>query len=287
MQLFKKKWVLAILLMIALVGILFIATKKFSKQQIMEGGTRIGWVSDIHADRFKKRDVDSGLLYPKKYMEYLPKVFDAMKDEGINVVIATGDNTNSGDDNYARELKRIAEEKKMDVIWVRGNHDNDEVMEILGVSGEDYYFRDYKGTRIIIMDTTEYLNGEYDYKGGVSSDQLAWLREAMQTDKEIIVAMHIPIFDSDTEKYNIHDLEGEFLGVSENVLERFSELEKVLRESGKVKIVLNGHWHVRWQKEYNGVRYFGQSALTREKSGMGAYATINLDNKQVDYKFAR
>lgn len=282
---FSKKLIWLVLAAAFLGSLFFVFVKKDDLGVFQEKEAKIGWVSDIHADRFKKRDVDSGLLYPKKYLEYLPKVFKAMKDEGIEVVIATGDNTNSGDDNYARDLKRIAEEKKMDVIWVRGNHDNDEVMGILGA--EDYYFRDYGDTRIIVMDTTEYLNDEYDYKGGVSPRQLAWLRESLKTDKEVIVAMHIPVFDSDTTTINIHDLKGEFFGASQDVLERFSELEKILRESGKVKAVLSGHWHVMWQKEYNGVRYLGLPALTRELSGMGAYATINLDNKQVDYKFAR
>ena len=94
-------------------GFLFVYINRddFDIFQKQEQGTRIGWVSDIHADRFKKRDVDSGMLYPKQYMEYLPKAFEAMKDEGISVVIATGDNTNSVDDYYARDLKEIADEK--------------------------------------------------------------------------------------------------------------------------------------------------------------------------------
>jgi len=266
------------------VSIFFVLVKKYGLHYLIQSETKIGWVTDIHADRFKKRDVDSGIIYPKKYMEYLPKTLDAMKDEGVDVVIATGDNTNSGDDNYARDLKRIADEKKMEVLWVRGNHDNDEVMGILGV--EDYYYNDYGNTRIIVMDTTEYLNSEYDYKGGVNPEQLAWLREAVKTDKEIIVAMHIPVFDSDTEAINTYDLKSEFFGLSQDVLERFSELEGILSESNNVKMVLSGHWHMSWRKEYNGIEYYGESALTREGSE-GAYATINLENNQVDYKFAK
>ena len=246
---------------------------------------KIGWVSDIHADRFKRRDVDSGLLRPKKYKEYLPKVFDAMRAEGINVVIATGDNTNSGDEKYAEDIERIAKEKKMKVIWVRGNHDNDGVMKILGVNKKQYYFQDINNTRIIVLDSTEYPNGEYDYSGGISQEQLEWLKKVVKTKKQVVIAMHIPIFEEDIASVNIHDLKGNFSGVGD-ILERYAELEKILRENNNVKIVFSGHWHVSWQKEYNGIKYYGESALTRDGEE-GAYATINLKNNQVDYKFAK
>lgn len=246
---------------------------------------KIGWVTDIHADRFKKRDVDSGKLYPKKYKEYLPKVFEVMKAENIDVVIATGDNTNSGDDNYAVDLARIAKEKKMKVIWVKGNHDDGEIMKILGVSKKNYYFKDYGDTRVIVLDNTEYLDGEYDYLGGISQEQLEWLRKVIATKKQVIIAMHIPIFEQDIESINIHDLKGNFSGVGD-VLERYIELEKIFQEAGNVKMVLSGHWHVPWQKEYNGINYYGEGALTRDGEE-GAYAKINLENNQVDYKFAK
>lgn len=269
MKLSYKKIIFAALLLVILAGgLIFFWRKNSGHRSFGKGEEKIGWVSDIHADRFKKRDVDSGLLYPKKYKEYLPKVFDAMRDEGITTVIATGDNTNSGDDNYARDIKRIAEEKKMDVIWVRGNHDNDEVMSILGVFGGNYYYRDMENVRVIVLNTTQYPNGEYDYFGGINAEQMAWIEESLKTDKKVIVAMHMPMFNED------------------KLLEKYASLEKLFRESGNVKMVLAGHYHVPWQKEYNGIKYYIEGALTRAGEE-GAYATINLEDFEGNYKFVK
>lgn len=242
---------------------------------------KIGWVSDIHADRFKRRDVPSGLMFPRQYKDYLPKVFDAMRQQGITTVIATGDNTNSGDDNYARALVEIAQQKKMQVVWVRGNHDTDEVMSLLGVNGKNYYFVDYENTRIIVLDDTE---GDSGYTGAIEQEQMDWLKQALNTKNQVIVTMHIPIFDEEHPEM-VHDIHGGNLSAG-NLLDHYTQLESLLHESGNVKMVLSGHWHVPWQKEYDGINYYGEAALTRE-SYSGAYAVIDLKNDTVEYLFAK
>lgn len=232
---------------------------------------KIGWISDIHADRFKRRTVDSGTLYPRQYEDYLPKVFDDLRGQGIDTVIATGDNTNSGDDNYAISLEKIAQEKRMNVIWVTGNHDNDRVMSILGETGNKYYYVDYGSTRIVVLDDAKITRETGDYAGGIEQEQLAWLKDILKTDKQVIVSMHIPIFP---------------LSLESVVVDQYAELEKILQGSGNVKMVLSGHYHLPWQKEYDGIDYYGQAALTREEY-KGAYAVIDLKNNFVDYLFAK
>lgn len=244
--------------------------------------TKIGWISDIHADRFKRRDVDSGLMVPRQYTDYLPKAFEAMRSQGIDTVIATGDNTNSGDDNYARAIRHIAQEKHMRVIWVKGNHDNDEVMSILGVNGEKYYYTDYGNTRIVVLDNVE---REGDYEGSIDQAQLAWLKMALQTPRQVIVAMHIPIF-SENLPADIHSMTGGNYTNIGGLLDRYAELENILQSSDNVKLVLSGHWHVPWHKEYHGINYYGQAALTRQNYA-GAYATLDLQINSVEYLFAK
>lgn len=245
-------------------------------------GAKIGWVSDIHADRFKRRDIPSGLMFPRRYSDYLPKMFDAMRQQGINTVIATGDNTNSGDENYARDLERIAKEKHMDVIWVKGNHDTDQVMADLGVTGNKYYYIDHGNTRIVVLDDVENDGG---YLGSIDQNQLNWLKETLKTEKQVVVAMHIPIFrEVDLDK--IHDLQsGDFSGAGD-LLDRYAALENIFRASDNVKLVISGHWHLPWHKEYDGITYYGEAALTRE-SYSGAYSVIDLQNYSVNYLFAK
>jgi len=244
---------------------------------------RIGWVSDIHADRFKRRTVDSGTIYPRQYQDYLPKVFDEMRSRGIDTVIATGDSTNSGDDNYARELSRISQEKRMHVIWVKGNHDNDKVMGILAGKNTGYYYVDYGNTRIVAMDDVESGGG---YQGDIDPGQLEWLRGALKTEKQVIVSMHIPIFDRGDALTSNHFLQsGNFTNIG-NILDSYAAFESVLHENNNVKMVLSGHWHVPWQKEFDGIAYYGQAALTREGYS-GSYGIIDLKNAKVDYLFAK
>jgi predicted phosphodiesterase len=254
----------------------------FKKSDFAQKYEKIGWVSDIHADRFKRRDINSGLMFPRRYSDYLPKVFDALQSQGIDTVIATGDNTNSGDDNYARVLEHIAKEKHMHVIWVKGNHDNDKVMSILGVANNKYYYVDYGDTRIVVMDDVE-SNG--DYQGTVDQTQSDWLKSVLATKKQVVIAMHIPIFDGGLSSNNIHDFTGSNFPYVGDLLPRYAELENILHESGNVKLVLSGHWHIPWQKQYDGINYYGQAALTRT-GYFGAYGIIDLKNDSVSYAFA-
>jgi predicted phosphodiesterase len=272
-----KIWIIAVGLIFFLFGGIFLFVNKIGYLAVydylsgMDKSTKIGWISDIHADRFKRKTVASGTIYPKQYKDYLPKVFDAMRQQGINTVIATGDNVNSGKETYGRDIARIAKEKHMRVIWVAGNHDNDKSMATLGVTGNKYYFTDYEDTRIIVLDDAKVTRETGDYLGGIDQQQLDWLRDALKTDKQVIVAMHIPVFQSASDTA---------------VLDRYAEFEKILKDSGNVKMVVSGHLHVPWQKEYDGINYYGEAALTN-KEYKGAYAEINLKDYSVNYLFAK
>jgi len=248
----------------------------------MEDGNKIGWISDVHADRFKRRDIPSGLMFPRQYSKYLPKVFDAMRQQGINTVIATGDNTNSGDNGYAQDLARMAHQKNMHIIWVKGNHDNDQVMSTLGIPGNKYYYIDQGNTRIVVLDDVE---SDGSYLGSIDQNQLDWLKTTLQTDRRVIVSMHIPIFIQENID-KIHDLQGgDFQGIG-GLADRYIELENILHASGNVKMVISGHWHLPWHKLYDEIDYYGEAALTREGYS-GAYATIDLKNNSVSYSFAK
>ena len=234
---------------------------------------KIGWVSDIHADRYKHRLVESGMLYPRQYDVYLPKVFDALRKQGVQTVLATGDNVNSGDTGYAAELVRLAKEKNMHVIWVKGNHDSPESMATLGLSEQQYYYHvDIFGVRIIVLNTTVGMaEGGVGYGGSIDALQLDWLRSELKTDRPVIIAMHVPMFPVSLETV---------------VSPQYTELEQIMRDSGKVAMVLSGHFHVPWQKVHNGLHFYGEGTLTRD--GMeGEYGVIDLKDGSVSYEYAK
>ncbi len=234
---------------------------------------KIGWVSDIHADRYKHRLVESGMLYPRQYDVYLPKVFDALRKQGIQTVLSTGDNVNSGDTGYASELVRLAKEKDMHIIWVKGNHDSPESMATLGLSEEQYYYHvDIFGARIVVLNTTVGMAEDgVGYGGSIDAEQLDWLRNELKTERPVIIAMHVPMFPVSLEPV---------------ISDQYTELEQILRDSGKVTMVLSGHFHIPWQKVHNGLRFYGEGTLTRD--GMeGEYAVIDLTDGSVNYEYAK
>ncbi len=230
--------------------------------------TKLGWVTDIHADRFKRRTVESGTLFPKSYSEYLPKVFDELRFQGINTVLATWDNVNSGDEGYGEELAKIAYRKNMQVLWVKGNHDSDASMRKLGLTGDNFYYaKDFGQTRVVVLDDSVQA---YEAKS-MDAEQFAWLKDTLVTDKKVVVAMHVPIFPVTQEA---------------RVLSQDTELEKILRDSGKVGLVLSGHFHVKWNKQFDGLNFFGESALTRENE-LGGYGIIDLNKMSVQYLYTK
>ena len=236
------------------------------------GGSRVGWISDIHADRFKRRTVDSGTLYPKSYSVYLPKVFDELRKQGITTVISDGDNTNAGDTYYAEELEKIAYRKNMQVLWVKGNHDSKAAMNKLGIAGDNfYYYKDFGNTRMIVLDDTQQADGTSWMDGGISQHQMDWFTAALKTEKNVVIAMHVPIFPVTQES---------------TVLSTYAEFEKIVSESKNVKLVLTGHFHVKWDKQLDGVGYYGESALTRQGE-LGGYAIVDFNNISVKYLYAK
>lgn len=224
---------------------------------------RIGLVADIHAASQDKRTSDNpdNVVSPALYKKLFPEVLEKMEGDKVDLVISLGDQTNNSSPKHARELKRMAEEEEMPMFWVRGNHDNesDKIMEVLGASA-NYYFVDRGDWRIIVLDSSE-QPGEVFYQGGMSQSQMEWLREALDVKKDILIAMHHPIFDKET---------------IQTVYPIYQDFENMISGNKWVRYVVSGHWHTPyWEKEYNGVEYIGVPALLLRGSE-GFYKVLKL-----------
>ncbi|TSD01471.1 MAG: cyclic AMP phosphodiesterase [Parcubacteria group bacterium Athens0714_25] len=208
---------------------------------------KIGIMSDIHAANDKVRMADNEPAgYPRKYKEYFASALDKMKEEKVDVVLALGDNTNVGNPKYAKSLMEIMAEKKASVMWVKGNHDRTKtkVMTYFGID-KTYYFQDVKNWRIIVLDSS--FTGK-DYTGEIDAEQMKWLKEALKTDRRVIIAMHHPIFN----KENL-----------ENIYPIYKDFVETISNSHNVKDVFFGHFHkYDMVKEINGVKYHLVPSLT-------------------------
>ncbi|MCK9378885.1 MAG: metallophosphoesterase [Candidatus Moranbacteria bacterium] len=208
---------------------------------------KIGFVSDIHAANDKVRMADEEPAgYPRKYKEYFSLALDEMKREKVDAIVALGDNTNVGNPKYAQSLMKIMKEKKVSVIWVKGNHDRakTKVMTHFGID-KTYYFQDVKNWRIIVLDSS--FTGK-DYTGEIDAEQMKWLKEALKTDSRVIIAMHHPIFD----KENL-----------DNIYPIYKDFVETISNSANVEDVFFGHFHkYDMVKEINGVKYHFVPSLT-------------------------
>ncbi|MFZ2882495.1 MAG: hypothetical protein WA019_05465, partial [Candidatus Moraniibacteriota bacterium] len=139
--------------------------------------------------------------------------------------------------------------------------ENTRTMEHFNIESPYYYFFDTKKTRIIILNLT-------DEENKPDEKQLLWLKERLtETNLNIIIAMHIPIIDYD----------------KEILLSKFEELEIILRESGKVKIVISGSLHKEKDFFLNGIQYKTVFPFTL-KDHEGSYYVIEANNGKYEVK---
>lgn len=231
---------------------------------------RIGWVTDIHAGATKKKKKSAtNIFYPRYYKQYLVQVLTEMRDEGVELVIISGDITDHGRQvRYAKRVSNLVKGKGLSMIWARGNHDNEEVVEKYMKQKNSYYYVDHYGWRIIVLDNSQRLSVK---EGGMRSVQQEWLEDLLEdTNKPVLAVMHYPFFDR---------RDG-------SVYKTYREAEKWFSDDEKVKLTLAGHWHSEYFTTYHGVKYAIGNALTLE-SRMGSYYIVDLDTLWIDARQAQ
>lgn len=170
-----------------------------------------GWITDTHIGSEKSRKTETDTVYPKKALKYLKSYFKSHK--GSSVLI-TGDISHKGRKQDYAKLRKLANKYNINLILVRGNHD-------LKGMGETYYSTIVDGYKIIVLDSN-YI--QPSGSGGLSSDEMVFLKNELQTDLPVVVAMHHSVF---------HPLTGELMPE----YREFSETAK------GVRYVLSGHIH--------------------------------------------
>jgi predicted MPP superfamily phosphohydrolase len=206
----------------------------------------IGFVTDIHAGLEPTKKKGSGIIAPADFEKNLTTALKSMKDE--DYVIALGDNIDQRGDcqKYADKLKEIT--KGYDMLWVKGNHDKDACFPFL--SSELQYYIDKNGWRIIVVNNSYWYpkdqrNKGKDNIGFIEQPQIDWLKNALNTDKKVLIAMHIPMFNDNGD------------GKSFTLRKDYVDFKKMLEEHGNVKYVFSGHYHNdNWHMEENGINYY-------------------------------
>ena len=122
---------------------------------------------------------------------------------------------------------------------------------------------DAEGYRIFLLDSVRISGDEFGYHGGVSAEQLDWLRAELagtDTDTPIVVVTHIPLVSTIPQAVGGADfaLPPYYLvGNNREVLELFSEHNLLL--------VLQGHLHAEEMVRWRGTTFITGGAICGDK----------------------
>jgi 3',5'-cyclic AMP phosphodiesterase CpdA len=231
---------------------------------------KIGWVTDIHAGAVKKKKKSAtNIFHPRYYRQYLDQALIEMQSEGIDLLVISGDVTDkSKQTKYARRVRALVREKGMELVWARGNHDNEETVEKYMDQEDSYYHVDRYDWRFIALDNSQRLAIK---EGGMKSVEQEWLEDLLEeTDKSVLVAMHYPF-------QNPRD---------GSIYKVYREAEELFSGGEKVKLALAGHWHAEYFTTLHDVKYAVGNPLTLD-SRMGSYYVVDLDTLWVEARQAQ
>lgn len=204
---------------------------------------KIGFIADIHAgDQSNRSDGEEAInvLIPNNFEKNVSGALQEMKDSDL--IVALGDSLNRPSRKNTRKLLEITADYPM--VWVKGNHDKLLHFNEL-LSKERYHYIDKKGWRIIILDnsaTYSDITGIDEHgRGFIDEEQLVWLKKSLQTKKNVIIAMHLPMLKR-----------GDF----DTIREDYEYLEELFIQSGNVKHIFSGHLHIYDEQiERNGIMH--------------------------------
>jgi len=191
-------------------------------------------IADIHKGSGTRNLTKENITYPKYGSRYFKKALKRAKASKVDACIALGDNVNNGKANQAKKLAKIAKKGGVKILWVKGNHDSAKSQKYLYTKTN--YFMDFSSIRIVVLDSN-FVN--LAGNGGVSPENQEFYKQAIQTDRKVILAMHHPPFDKKTHQWNpAYDWIGE-----------------------EPEYVLSGHFHTGFREG----KYWSVPALTLKK----------------------
>ncbi len=216
----------------------------------------LGVVSDIHLGPLAHFE---GKL--RKLSHEAPRLLEeavaGLRALSPDLVVNLGDDLE--DESYGLDLARYEECQRIlrsvgvPIVNVAGNHDTVHLKakDLLRVWGEDrahlHGSRDVGGHHLIVLHTVE----RKDVDVRVHPDQLAWLREDLAaTSLPTIVLMHHPAGEQDLSDTRWFHAAPHIALVAER-----RALREILEQSGKVRLVLNGHVHRNHFEVIRGIGY--------------------------------
>lgn len=242
---------------------------------------RVGLVTDLHY-------ADKDPAGTRHYREAIPKFeecIDRFNGDKVDLAIELGDFIDAAEEaavelGYLKTLDKVFARFRGDRHYVLGNHcvwtltkeqfrDNSEARGT-------YYSFDREGVHFVILDAcyradgVPYENKNYEWTDTeIPPEEREWLKEDLsRTDLPTLVFTHQRIDVSN--HYGVKSGEA---------------VRGVLRESGKVRAVFQGHNHINEHREIEGIHYVTLAAAI-EGSGeeRNAYSIVEVHADRLEVK---
>jgi Calcineurin-like phosphoesterase len=236
------------------------------------------------------RPTEHGAPWPR----VLPTIFQEIRLIHPDFVLWSGDTIYGYDDKDAVELQheysdflKLAKVADVPLVNAPGNHEVHEVAKQKISCGDlQKEFEkhwdlkgsfDYRGAHFIALNTEE-----CDHTGEIGPIQLKWLQDDLEANKNaraIFVFFHTEMTQAPDDEDKDHHPPLKNTDVLQALFEKYP-----------VKAVFQGHEHIFYQTEKNGIRYYvagGGGApfyAPPEKGGFSHYLVVEMKNNQLTYK---
>lgn len=242
---------------------------------------RFGAVTDVHyADR-----PPSGTRFYRLALGKLQAVVDLMNRERVDFLIELGDfkdqdekPTEAATLEYLRAVENVFQGFRGPRYHVLGNHDvdsisKDQFQSVVSNTGippdRTWYSFSRGGFHFVVLDANfhkdgkPYDRGNFDWRDTtIPEPQLDWLRQNLRVAPAPCVVFVHQRLDEGT--------------ASQNITNRTS-VRQILQDSGRVRLVMQGHAHEGGYQQIGGIHYYTQVASVEgDKQGDATCTIVTL-----------
>ena len=250
----------------------------------------LGFITDLHFGprasfdgKLRKLSHEAGRL-----ARAAVGALDALElDYVVNLGDDIEDESREADLARYEECQAILRTARAPLLNVAGNHDTKnlgraDLARVWGREGPLYYALDHGGARLVVLHTVE----RTDVDVRIDDDQLAWLRDDLATAAlPVVVLMHHPACEQDLTDTRWFSRAPHLALVRER-----AELRRIFEESGKVRLVVNGHVHRNHLAVIRGIPYVTVQSLIENLDDdapgrpAGAHAFAKIDDRRIVFR---
>lgn len=230
---------------------------------------KIGIFTDAH---YSSQAVTCGNRYNSKSLEKIRQAYNFFQSEKCDLIVCLGDLTDT-EVSHEKEMENLKEIANVintcpiKSICLMGNHDafaltNAEFYEILAHSKPEHIKT--QGKNLLFLDACYFKNGNH-YLPGDTDWTDTFYPHIKDLKKQIVEATgDVYIFIHQNLDPNIRE---------DHRLFNSEEINRIFRESGKVKAVYQGHYHPGMRSTHNDIEYIAFPAMCENEN---AYFILSI-----------